>query len=344
MEIETVQAPVSRRRIPSWLLHVVLYSLSAASLIWVFHDVDLRQVWNDLLSLEWRYVSLAIAFDLGVYLCHAWRWNLLLLPVARCSYWRSVQAIYFGLFINEVLPLRTGEIVRCYLVAFWNDLAPSVVFSSAVIERVLDGLWLVIAFLITSARMPLPRRLTEGVRVLEFFVVIAFALLAYLAINKRHARALVKGRTGRWATMLRHIIDGLHLMGNWRTLCATTTVSLIYMVLQIIPVWALLYAYGLDLSFWDATAVLIIVRLGTVVPNAPGNVGLYQASCIVALRMFGVDKTTAVSFSLMMWFVLTAPLAMGGSIAMALTDLKLSHIRHQARRGFEAHSFPIAEG
>jgi len=42
--------------------------------------------------------------------------------------------------------------------------------------------------------------------------------------------------------------------------------------------WALMRAYGLDYSFWVAGGVLTLVRLGTVVPNAPGNVGVVNAS------------------------------------------------------------------
>ena len=36
--------------------------------------------------------------------------------------WRTVQSIYIGLFANEVLPLRVGELIRCYLLAHWNSL------------------------------------------------------------------------------------------------------------------------------------------------------------------------------------------------------------------------------
>ena len=36
-------------------------------------------------------------------------------------------------------------------------------------------------------------------------------------------------------------------------------------------------AYRLDLSFWAGAAVIVVVRFGTVIPNAPGNLGLFQA-------------------------------------------------------------------
>src|SRR5258706_2754167 len=153
----------SRRKIPGWLTPALGYTLSAASLIWVFHGFNLQQTLADFATLDWRYVSIAVIFDLSIYLIHAWRWNILLRPVARPSFWRSVQAIYIGLYANEILPLRTGEVIRCYLMSHWNDVPISVALSSIAIERVLDGIWLVIGLMIAASRIELPQELMYGV-------------------------------------------------------------------------------------------------------------------------------------------------------------------------------------
>jgi uncharacterized protein (TIRG00374 family) len=318
----------SRRKIPKWFLPVVGYALSAASLIWVFHGFNLKQTLADLESLDWRYVSIAVVFDLSVYLSHAWRWNILLRPVARPSFWRSVQAIYIGLYANEVLPLRTGEVIRCYLLAHWNNLPISLALSSAAIERILDGIWLVIAMWITTYLVPLPQYLVDGTQVLGFGLCLLMALVVFIAVHKQKAHAVVS--ESRWASGLRHVVEGIHAMGNWRTLLTTGGASLVYLALQIVPVWALMEGYGLDLSIWAAAAVYIILRLGTVIPNAPGNAGLYQFFCVLGLGLFHVPKSTAVGFSLMMFGVLTLPLLIGGFVAVALTGLKLHDIRSRA--------------
>ncbi len=120
-------------------------------------------------------------------------------------------------------------------------------------------------------------------------------------------------------------------MGNRRTLLAAAGVSFVYMALQIVPIWALMESDGLDLSIWAAAVVYIILRLGTVIPNAPGNAGLYQIFCVLALKLFYVPKQTAADFSVMMFLVLTLPLLIGGLVAVALTGLKLKDIRSKAR-------------
>jgi len=33
--------------------------------------------------------------------------------------YKSIQAIYIGLFANELIPFRPGEVIRCFLLAHW---------------------------------------------------------------------------------------------------------------------------------------------------------------------------------------------------------------------------------
>ena len=41
---------------------------------------------------------------------------------------------------------------------------------------------------------------------------------------------------------------------------------------------------------------MLTVRLGTIIPNAPANVGGFQFFVVLALGLFAVSKTTAAGF------------------------------------------------
>jgi uncharacterized protein (TIRG00374 family) len=321
---------------PRWVPQFLGYVLSLGCLVWVLHNYKLGNLLPELRQLEWKWVALGVALDLSVYLSHAWRWVLLYRPVDRLPFWRTVQAIYIGLFANEVLPLRVGELIRGYLVAHWNDQLLSVVFASIGIERLIDGFWMILSFIVAVQHLKgIPGWLADTVRLIEGVVIGGTALLAYVMIHKTHAHAMVK--ESRWAAALRHVVEGLHTMGNWRTLARVMPVSFLYLVLQIFSYWALMKAFELDLSLWDATAVLAIVRLGTVVPNAPGNIGLINAACVIALYdVFGVERNDATTFSFVLFLALTVPLLVGGAIATALTGLNLGEIHHHARQRMHA--------
>jgi len=320
------------------------YCVSAACLVWVLHGYQLKELIPDIRSLDFRWVLLAVSSDLAVYVSHGWRWNTLLGPVVRLRLWRTVQAIYIGLFANEVLPLRTGELIRCYLLAHWNNLRLSLSLASAAVERVIDGFWMILAFLVTAGFVRgIPRDLMFLVEVLGALILVAAMVLAWIVMRKEDAHAAIT--ESRWASSLRHVIEGLHLMGGLRSLGLTVAISLLYLFLQVVSVWALMKAYGLDLSFWAAGGTLVIIRLATVVPNAPGNLGLMQVACVLALGLFEVERDVAKSFSFILFFTLTVPLLVGGAVATALTGLNLGELRDHAKRGLQLarHAAPAAE-
>jgi hypothetical protein len=316
---------------PPWLPQLLGYGLSIGCLLWVLHGYAIKGLPHDIRSLDWRWVSVSILADLAVYIAHAWRWNTLLAPVVRLRLWRTVQAIFVGLFANEVLPLRAGELIRCYLLAHWNDLRLSLGFASAAVERLIDGVWMLLAFLITAGFVrKIPTDLIILVQVLGALIILSIGGLFWIAFTRRPAHAVTS--ESRWSSTLRHVAEGLQLMGNMRTLTMTSLISLFYLFLQILTVYALMKSYLLDLSFWAAAGVLAIIRVATVVPNAPGNVGLLNAACVVALRLFDVETNDAKTFSFILLGAQAFPLLLGGAIATALTGFNIGEIHTHAKR------------
>jgi hypothetical protein len=320
--------------VPSWILPAVAYAVSVISLIWVLQGVDFHSVAAEFRHLRWGWVAVAIASDLGVYVFQAWRWNLLLSPVVKPPLWRSVQAIFVGLFANEVLPLRPGEVIRAYLQGHWSEIPFSVALSSAIIERIFDGLWIMGAFGLVMTFEPLPRYVIDMGKVLGIFVAAFTMCLVFVLFWKSHAHAACPKTL--WGAKLRILIDDLHLMGRSKLFYAAGAASLPYLLVQVVPIYALMRAYDLDLSLWPALVVLVIYRMGTVLPQAPANVGASQMVLVLALRLFHVDKTTAMGFSIIAWGVITLPLLAAGFIALSLAEMDIGEISRHAHRNAHA--------
>jgi uncharacterized protein (TIRG00374 family) len=298
-------------------------------------------MWEDFRALHWGWVGLAIAGDILTYVIQGWRWNMLLSPVSRVPIWRSVQAVYVGLFANEVLPLRPGEVIRSYLQARWSSIPFSVAFSSAIIERIIDGLWLMLAFFVTAAFVTLPGVIMDIAKLVAMVVVVFAVFLGLVMFHKQRARAACPKT--KWGAHMRVLIEDLHLMGNSKSFYGAAFASLPYLLIQVVPVYGLMRAYGLDLSIWPAMVVLLVLRIGTVIPQAPGNLGAAQALIVLALALFGVDKTTATGLSLMTWSVITLPLLVAGAVALAFTGIKLGDLKNHASAHMAATPVVAAE-
>jgi ABC-type branched-subunit amino acid transport system permease subunit len=88
----------------------------------------------------------------------------------------------------------------------------------------------------------------------------------------------------------------------------------------------------LRLSFWVGVAVYVIVGLGTALPNTPANVGSYQFFTVLGLTLFGVDKTSATGFSLVVFTLLSLPLLIIGFLALSRSGMSLAAIREELQR------------
>jgi hypothetical protein len=302
------------------------YLLSLAALIWVYWGFDWKLALTRFAASDWRWVAFSMIADVCIYLCQAWRWSLLLKAVGRAPFWRSVQSIFIGLFANEVLPLRSGELIRGYVQARWTGIPFSVVLSSEVVERLFDGILLAIGCYLTMEFVEVPRYLRDG------------SVLAVVMFHKHHAHAAVA--RSRWAKALWHVVEGLHAIGNSRWFLASAGVSVIFLGLQVVPVYALMRASGMELSWGAAAVVLVILRLGTIIPQAPSNIGGFQLFTVAALRLFDVNKAAAAQFATIMFFAVTIPLWVCGAIAAALAG---THIRDLQRHA-QARLQPAAPG
>src|SRR5439155_687149 len=160
-------------------------------------------------------------------------------------------------------------------------------------------------------------------------LIAATAGFFWIVKHRHHAHAVM--RENRWSATLRHVVEGVQLMGSARTLQLTAAISVLYFGLQVITMWSLMKAYSLDYSLWIAGGVLTLYRLGTVIPNGPGNFGLGNVACFFALRFFELGEAEAKTFSFLYLAAQTLPLLVGGAIATALTGLNIGQLREQAR-------------
>jgi hypothetical protein len=76
--------------------------------------------------------------------------------------------------------------------------------------------------------------------------------------------------------------------------------------------------------------MMVLLRLSSVVPQAPGNLGAFQWVAAQTLIMFGLGTAHAKRFSLILWAVVTLPLLVIGFIAVTMEGINLSHLHKEA--------------
>ena len=101
------------------------------------------------------------------------------------------------------------------------------------------------------------------------------------------------------------------------------------LLLEALAFWLVMLGSSIHLGFGVGLAVFLMVRLGTAIPNAPGNIGAYQFFTVLGLALFGVDKAVAAGFSLIVFVLLT--LLILGFIAISHSGTSLMQLRRTAQ-------------
>ncbi len=285
-------------------------------------------IWTEVHHMRWGWVCFALAFDGAVYLLHGWRWKTLLHPVSKIPFIQTLIAIYVGLFTNEVFPLRAGELVRCFLLAQSSEVPLSVTFASALIERIFDGVWLMACFFITLRMGHLPGVLLKGGYFLGALILLLGAVLGFAMYSRKQSLDKVFGIS--WPKWFDTLIDDLHLIGHSRFLYYSFGISGLYMLAQILPIYCLVRANVLPVSWMASFTMMVLLRLSSVVPQAPGNLGAFQWVAAQTLIMFGLGAAHAKRFSLILWAVVTLPLLLIGFVAVTMEGINLSHLHREA--------------
>jgi glycosyltransferase 2 family protein len=315
---------------------VLGYVIAIACLIWVFHDIHFDRLFSEIKNISWGLIILAVIFDILGYYMQGFRWQFLLKPLGQINSIKTTQAIYAGLFTNEIVPFRIGEFVRTYLVSRWLSISFWSVIPSLLVERFFDGIWLAIGVAITAMLVELPRNLVDAADILGVITISTIIIFVYLVFRKEKAissRAATGKQHFRLAKIITSFLDrlanGIKSIGISRSFFASFFASALVLIFQMIAFWLVMKGYGLNLSIWVGAAVMLIVHLGTAIPNAPSNVGAYQFFCVVGLAIFGIDKTTATGFSVVVFIILTVPLWLLGFWAISRSGMTLKQIRNE---------------
>jgi hypothetical protein len=316
---------------------ILSYVVASACLAWVLFNLHPRHFLRDVRKLKWQIVLLAIAVDNANYLSQGIRWSVLLQPIARIRVIKAVQATYVALFMSNVLPMRFGEIVRAYLVSRWCSRKFSEIVPSMVLEHLFEGIWLALGIGMATVLLPMPAYVERGAQVFGLGVILLAAVFfwALLRKHKPHSRGeevLRRKLTEKIGHFMKELSIGMKRIGISSRFFVALGVTLFSIICQVLALWLVAIACGIKLAMWKAAVVLLIIRVGVVIPNAPANLGAYQFFAALGMELLGgVGRTTATDFGLILFFILMAPTWLTGFFALSQSGTTLFRLQQEAR-------------
>ncbi len=130
--------------------------------------IEMEQVKQGFLRANYATLPILLGLLFFFFWLKAIRWRLLLQPLRAFRTKEVVPSLMIGFMGNNVLPAHLGEIIRVFVLAREFSLAKAAVFSSVVLERLLDTavilIFLVMSFMLMES-LPLAGHLSVGTQV-----------------------------------------------------------------------------------------------------------------------------------------------------------------------------------
>ena len=239
------------------------------------------------------------------------RWHRILhmtgVDVRRADSYGLVTVGYMG---NNVLPARAGEMLRVVLLDRRADSSKRALLGTVVAERLLDAIalasiFVVVVYGILRETVPSERPFliaAVGLTLLVLFVVA-------LQVLRRHG-AFEKVRD--WLRPLAGAPRALVSRGGALLL----VVSFAIWALEASVYLAIAHSVALDISGMGALYLVALTNLFAMLPAAPGYVGTFDAAVVFGVKAIGGTGSAAVSYLILLRFVLFVPITVVGVLVL----------------------------
>ena len=340
--------------------------VSGVALYFTFRNIPLRDLIDYLKTINYWWAFPAVAVVLAGFVIRVVRWQLLLSPVKQVGFWQAFHPLMIGFALNLLMPARVGELARPAVFCKKEKVPFTRVLATVGAERIFDVLMLLIFFAVVLVVVDIDPDLDLvfgdyhlNKSTLEMIGVttlkVSFVLVAgIIVVSARQSRGLITRAIlalpglffftseafkekirQRVCVKLAGAVDnfavGLDMLKSPKKVGQCLILSFLAWILAGLSHYMLTFGSpGVDLSFLEMCAVMVILCFFISLPSAPGFWGLWEAGGVFGLLIFGVPAKEAAGFTLANHVVQIFPIMVVGIASAFITGVSLVQVtRHE---------------
>lgn len=310
---------------------IIGFAISIVLLYFSLKDIEFKQLLTTLKSADMRFTFLPLLF---IFLCTvlcAYRWSKVVSYGTRIR--DTFISLYIGLFINNVLPARIGEIARGYALSKRRGLSFTYSVTTVFVDRFFDLVGLLIITFIFLPGDDLPQSVSKAIYMLLGLFLVCATMLIILSresVADKIAKRLALFNNSFIATLSHRVLE---IQQNLRRIASP--VNLVCFIGIAVATWLAmssalyfsLMTLGIKIDFVKVPFVCALLNMGLVIPSSPGYVGVYQFLLVYLLSIFGVPKHEAFAVSLLFHASWYLPYSIFGAIFLVKENLNIQEIK-----------------
>jgi uncharacterized membrane protein YbhN (UPF0104 family) len=316
------------------LIQALVSLIALAAVVWWAAKQEAPELPSGSGALAWLGAALALYALATVVRSERWYWILHVTGIRpkRADCYALTTVGYMG---NNVLPARAGEALKVVLLAPRCGASKRTVLGSVLAERILDltvlaAIFVVVVYGVLSSTV-LPNdhpMLIAGAGVL----VLLLAGLALWFLREHHVVERARDWLRPMADAPRALLSGAGVLLLIATFVLWTCEGTVY--------WTVARSVDLDISITGALYLVALTNFVAALPAAPGSIGTFDAAVAFGARRLGATGSEAVSYLLLLRFVLYVPITLVGLAFLVTRYGGWSRLRSAVRLDTKAEAEP----
>ena len=323
-------------------------ALSAVFMYLAFRDADIGNTWSVIKSADLLLLTLATLLLLSQYIIRAWRWYIFLEPIQRTSFSNRLLSILIGFAANCLLPVRLGEFIRANYLGHKEQISKSTTFATVIIERIFDGLILLLVLLIAILTIRFPEESFNvsgiSIRTLGLFIFLAYILGILFLIGFRYKTewSLAVFNTvffflpirirAKLTDIIRNFSLGLLPAKNLQGWILAIFYSLLLWTVSLFQIHLVAMSIGVEIPFVATFLVLAFASFGVMIPSAPGFVGTFHFWVKYGFILFGISHEEALSAAILFHATFFFPTIIVGFFSFLALQLSVGELSSDPKR------------
>jgi uncharacterized protein (TIRG00374 family) len=318
---------------------ILPWGVTILALFLAFRGIEWPLLWSHLKSADPVLLLAAFLLTNLSYLFRAVRWKLLF-PRTELPLLSSLKVLILGFFMNNVLPARAGELVRAHLGGKVTGEQRTLVLATIASERLTDGLSISLMFVVIIGcfgRGHLDSTYANNLMYVAYlFAFVGFMVVVTLLFRKtifRFTSALTKRFNSRSLTYaltkFEVFIDGLSPLCVPRRALQISLWSTLIWGIELLVYVAIANAFSAQLPLSGCVLFLVAVNFSSLIPAAPGGIGVIELVATNVLFSLGVGHELALSMVLAQHVIQYVVIGVPGAFMLATLRSQLRDMQSE---------------
>ncbi len=328
-------------------LRTTLIVISTISILLVMiYVVGPSELKKSILALSPAWIALFFLVYFLAYLVRSYRWQKLLnVEQKEISFSTAFRTLHLTYFVNSVTPARLGELARIYALKKEEKIPSGKSIANITVEHILDFIIILtysaisILYLLHLREIPEKSYTVLGISFVFITLLILLAIFViffgdkFISKTKRISEKLYHKLT----EVYQHFKEGMLTLSKKKAILTQTCLyTFIIWFFEILNIFIVAKAMGLDISLWICIYAGAIALLTLAVPILPGGFGSYEAVLSSLLVISGISLDKALTLALIDHGLRLIYLLSIGPPFMVKTGINLNKLKKEEKYQIES--------